>query len=132
MNDAEAGGSVEVARRIEVGDCGIHVTVHRGVPRQAGSGRSLVCVHGGPGIDGSGLRLMFSDLADAADVIVPDQRGHGLSDLSTPERWELDTWADDLAAVIEELHLARPAVLGISFGGWVAIRHASRHPQQAS
>jgi pimeloyl-ACP methyl ester carboxylesterase len=132
MNDAESSGPVEVACRVEVDGCGIHVTVHRGVRQQGGGGRALVCVHGGPGIDGSGLRLMFSDLADVADVIVPDQRGHGLSDLSTPDRWDLDTWADDLAAVIEELHLARPAVLGISFGGWVAIRHASRHPQQAS
>ncbi len=131
MNDNKAGGAVEVAHRIEIDDCGIHVTVHRGVRRPDAGGRALVCLHGGPGIDGSGLRLMFSDLADVADVIVPDQRGHGRSDLSTPDTWDLDTWADDLAAVIDELRLARPIVLGISFGGWVAIRHASRHPQQA-
>ena len=131
MNDIETGGPVEVARRIEIDDCGIDVTVHRGGRRPHGSGRALVCVHGGPGVDGSGLRLMFSGLADVADVIVPDQRGHGLSDLSTPDRWDLDTWADDLAVVIEELGLARPIVFGISFGGWVAIRHASRHPRQA-
>jgi pimeloyl-ACP methyl ester carboxylesterase len=132
MNEIKTGASVEVARRVEIGDCGIHVTVHRRVRRQGGAGRALVCVHGGPGIDGSGLRLMFSDLADVADVVVPDQRGHGLSDLSTPDRWDLDTWADDLAVVIGELRLTRPVVLGISFGGWVAIRHAVRHPRQAS
>jgi pimeloyl-ACP methyl ester carboxylesterase len=130
MNDTRTGGSVEVAHRIEIGDCGIHVTVHRGVRRQDGAGRALVCLHGGPGIDGSGLRLMFSDLADVADVVVPDQRGHGLSDLSTPDMWDLDRWSDDLAAVIDELRLDRPIVLGISFGGWVAIRHTVRHPQQ--
>jgi pimeloyl-ACP methyl ester carboxylesterase len=131
MNDTQAGGSVAVARRIEIGDCGIHVTVHRGTRRQDEDRPALVCLHGGPGIDGAGLRLMFSELADVADVIVPDQRGHGRSDLSTPDRWDLDTWADDLAAVIGELRLARPIVLGLSFGGWVAIRHASRHPRQA-
>jgi len=131
MNDTETGGLVEVAHRVQVDGSGIHVTVHRAVGRQAGSGRALVCLHGGPGIDGSGLRLMFSALADAVDVVVPDQRGHGLSDLSTPDKWDLDTWADDVAAVIEDLDLERPVVFGISFGGWVAIRHAVRHPQQA-
>ena len=75
---------------------------------------------------------MFSDLTDIADVIVPDQRGHGLSDLSTPDMWNLDTWADDLAAVIDELGPVRPVVFGISFGGWVAIRHSFRHPQQTA
>lgn len=90
-----------------------------------------MCLHGGPGIDGSGQRLMFSALTDVADVVVPDQRGHGLSDLSTRAMWNLDTWADDLAAVIDELRLDRPVVFGISFGGWVAIHHASRHPRQA-
>jgi len=130
MNDIKTNGSVEVARRIDVNGCGIHVTVHRGVRRRDESGRALVCLHGGPGIDGSGLRLMFSDLTDVADVIVPDQRGHGRSDLSTPDMWDLDTWADDLAAVIDELRLVRPVVFGISFGGWVVIRHAFRHPRQ--
>jgi pimeloyl-ACP methyl ester carboxylesterase len=132
MNDTTTGGSDEVARRIEIDDCGLHVTVHRGVRRADESRRALVCLHGGPGIDGSGVRLMLRDVADVADVVVPDQRGHGLSDLSTPATWNLDTWADDLAAVIDSLRLARPIVLGISFGGWVAIRHASRHPGQAS
>ena len=132
MNDAKTDRSVEAAHRIEIDGCTIYVTVHRGARRQQGSRRALVCLHGGPGIDGSGQRLNFSDLTDIADVIVPDQRGHGLSDLSTPDTWNLDTWADDLAAVIDELCLVRPVVFGISFGGWVAIRHAFRHPRQAA
>jgi pimeloyl-ACP methyl ester carboxylesterase len=133
MNDPEAGGVTE-ARRVDVGGCGIHVTVHRAARRPErrpdGTAPALVCLHGGPGVDGGGLRLMFAGLADVADVIVPDQRGHGRSDLSTPDRWDLDTWADDVAAVIDALGLTRPLVLGISFGGWVAIHHASRHPHQ--
>jgi len=131
MTDSGTAGPAEVAHRVEVDGCGIHVTVRGSERGPRGSGRALVCLHGGPGVDGSGLRLMFSGLTDVADVIVPDQRGHGHSDLSTPDRWNLDTWADDVAAVIEELRLVRPVVLGISFGGWVAIRHASRHPRQA-
>ncbi|MBS2533207.1 alpha/beta hydrolase [Catenulispora sp. NF23] len=120
----------ETAHTIRVDGTGIYVTVHSAAGRPPGSGRALVCLHGGPGIDGSGQRLMLSALADVADVVVPDQRGHGLSDPSTPDKWELDTWADDVAAIIDELGLDRPVVYGISFGGWVAIRHAARHPRQ--
>ena len=65
------------------------------------------------------------------DVVVMDQRGHGRSDIATSATWELDEWADDVAAVIEALALDRPVVFGISFGGWVALRHAGRYPGQA-
>ncbi|WP_018348513.1 alpha/beta fold hydrolase [Longispora albida] len=124
---AAADSTVEV-RRVVVDGASLHVTVSRG--RHRTPGPALVALHGGPGIDGSGLRLTLAPLADAADVVVPDQRGHGASDLSTPDRWNLDDWADDLAAVIDDLGLRRPVVLGVSFGGWVAIRHAARHPGQ--
>jgi pimeloyl-ACP methyl ester carboxylesterase len=74
--DLGAGGLLETTRRVQVNGCGIHLTVYGAMRRQAGSGRALVCLHGGPGVDGSGLRLMLPALADAADVIIPDQRGH--------------------------------------------------------
>lgn len=123
----------ETVHRIEADGCGIHVTVQRGAVRQDGSERrALICLHGGPGVEGSGQRLIFSELTDVVDVVVPDQRGHGLSDLSTPDLWNLDRWADDVAAVIDELGLVRPVVFGISFGGWVALHHAFRHPRQAA
>lgn len=97
---------------------------HAGVP-------AVVALHGGPGIDGDGLRWLLAPLASAIDVVVVDQRGHGLSDLASAATWELDEWADDAAAVIDMLGLHHPVVFGISFGGWVALRYASRHPQQA-
>jgi proline iminopeptidase len=65
-------------------------------------------------------------------VLVPDLRGHGRSVYGSPADWTLDTWADDLATVIDALDLGTPLIFGISFGGWVAIRHASRHAQQSS
>ena len=43
----------------------------------------LVGLHGGPGVDGTGLRYCLAPLADVAQVIVPDQRGHGRSDAGT-------------------------------------------------
>jgi proline-specific peptidase len=87
----------------------------------------LVGLHGGPGVDGTGLRHNLAPLTNVAQVIVPDQRGHGRSDLGTPESWNLATWADDLSGFSDALGLERPFVLGISFGGFVAQQYASTH-----
>jgi pimeloyl-ACP methyl ester carboxylesterase len=91
---------------------------------------AVVAVHGGPGIDGAGLRLVLAPLAGDAEFVVPDLRGHGRSDIATPASWTLDDWADDLVGVIDALALHRPVVVGVSFGGWVALRYAANHPDQ--
>lgn len=105
-------------------------TVQGRADQRASDAAAVVAVHGGPGIDGGGLRHMLAPLAGHAELVVPDLRGHGLSDLAAPASWTLDDWADDLAGVIESLALHRPVVVGLSFGGWVALRYAARHPDQ--
>lgn len=90
---------------------------------------SVVALHGGPGVDGAGLRYLFRSFGDC-DVIVPDQRGHGRSDRASPGTWTLDDWADDAVELLDALGLERPIVMGISFGGWVALRLAARHPEK--
>jgi len=94
------------------------------------SDAAVVAVHGGPGVDGGGLRHVLAPLAERAALVVPDLRGHGRSDLASSSSWTLDDWADDLAVVIDKLALHRPVVVGVSFGGWVALRYAARHPEQ--
>jgi pimeloyl-ACP methyl ester carboxylesterase len=91
---------------------------------------TVVGVHGGPGLDGGFLRFALTSVSDFAQVVVPDQRGHGRSDLGTPDEWNLDTWADDLAGLIDVLGLHAPVVLGTSFGGFVVQRYLARHPEQ--
>src|SRR6185437_9158624 len=105
-------------------------TVQGRADTPASAGPAVVAVHGGPGIDGAGLRHVLAPLAERAELVVPDLRGHGRSDLAEPSTWTLDDWADDLAEVIDQLALARPVVVGVSFGGWVALRYGSRHPEQ--
>lgn len=85
-------------------------------------------LHGGPGLDGTALRHYLAPLADAAQVFVPDQRGHGRSDHGTPETWTLEAWARDANALCGTLGIERPVVLGVSFGGFVAQRYASDYP----
>lgn len=89
----------------------------------------LICLHGGPGFDHSTLKEGLSPLADVAQLVFVDQRGNGRSDRSTPERWNLDTWIDDIPAFCEALEVERPMLLGQSFGGFVALGVAARYPQ---
>jgi proline iminopeptidase len=90
---------------------------------------TLLLRHGGPGADHTLYKPAFSALTDVAQVIYLDHRGNGRSDLSTPEHWHLDQWADDVHAFCLALGIERPIVYGASFGGMVAMAYATRHPQ---
>lgn len=116
--------------RLLVSDVRLHVSVF-GEEWVEGERRPvIVAVHGGPGVDASSLRALMLSAVDYAQVVVPDQRGHGHSDHSEPRRWNLDTWADDLAGLIHVLGLDNPIVLGTSFGGFVVQHYLARHPDQ--
>jgi proline iminopeptidase len=93
---------------------------------------TLVCLHGGPGFDHSGFKPAFSGLADIAQIIYYDHRGHGRSDERPSSEWTLDIWADDVVRLCDALGIVKPIVLGQSFGGFVAQRYIARHPGHAS
>jgi len=93
---------------------------------------TLVLLHGGPGFDHVAFKPAFSRLADLAQVVYYDHRGHGLSDRRPSSEWTLDTWADDVVRLCDALGIVRPIVLGQSFGGFVAQRYIARHPAHAA
>jgi len=93
---------------------------------------TLICLHGGPGFDHSGFKPAFAALADIAQIVYYDHRGHGRSDARPREEWTLDTWADDVVRLSDALGLVKPIVLGQSFGGFVAQRYLARHPGHAA
>jgi pimeloyl-ACP methyl ester carboxylesterase len=98
-----------------------------------GDGDVVLLVHGFP----HGRRL-WAPAVDALGAlgggaprwrcVAPDLRGFGDSDSRGP--YTMDGHADDLAALCDALGLARPVVVGLSMGGYVALalwrRHASR------
>ncbi len=92
---------------------------------------SLIVMHGGPGFDHSIMRPYFDRFADTHQVIYLDHRGNGRS-TGAAETWNLDQWADDIHAFCQALGIEKPAVLGLSFGGMVAMAYAARHPQAPS
>lgn len=93
--------------------------------RRAGQGPPLVLVHGALG-DSRVWRTLLADLADEFTVIAWDAPGCGDSD-DPPETFRLGDYADCLAGVISALDLARPYVLGHSFGAGLALELYRRH-----
>ncbi|WP_437974048.1 alpha/beta fold hydrolase [Sorangium sp. So ce295] len=89
---------------------------------------TVILLHGGPGGDHTEFVPFGSALAEVAQVVYLDHRGCGRSDRSGPERWNLETWADDVRAFCDALEIERPVVLGSSFGGMVAQAYAARYP----
>ncbi|NMO17348.1 alpha/beta hydrolase [Pyxidicoccus fallax] len=90
---------------------------------------TVVAIHGGPGLDHSMYRPALSALARTAQVVYLDLRGNGRSERSTPDRWNLTTWAEDVRAFCDALGIHKPVVLGASFGGFVAQAYATRFPE---
>jgi len=75
----------------------------------------VVAVHGGPGLDHMTVKSALGPLAEDFQVVYFDLRGHGRSDHSSAEFWNLRTWADDLRRLCGALGLDKPVVLGSSF-----------------
>ncbi len=92
---------------------------------------TLVAVHGGPGSDHINMKAGLSPLADHFQIVYYDQRGHGRSDRSTPEFWNLRTWATDLRQLCDALGIVKPVVMGSSFGGRVVLTYAGLFPGHA-
>lgn len=62
-----------------------------------------------------------SALADEFRLVAFDLRGHGMSDApAAPEHYtEARLWADDIAAIIDQLNLGRPVLVGWSYAGFI-------------
>lgn len=94
---------------------------------------TLLFLHGGPGSDHSSFRPYVDRFADSHQVLLVDHRGNGRSDgWGDPSGWNLDTWADDVVRLCDALDVVRPVVVGLSFGGFVAIRYGARNPEHAA
>jgi proline-specific peptidase len=89
---------------------------------------TVILLHGGPGVDHTPYKEYYAWLTEIAQVVYYDHRGCGRSEHGLRERWHLDQWADDLRTLCDVLGIERPIVFGASFGGFVAINYAIRHP----
>src|SRR5271165_2862478 len=89
-------------------------------------------IHGGPGGDHSGFKPAFSPLAARMQLVYFDHRGQGRSARGDPAKYTLDENVEDMEALRRHLGLGPIVSIGTSYGGMVAMAHASRYPDSVS
>jgi proline iminopeptidase len=95
-----------------------------------GEGPPCLCPHGGPGTDSAGLRRSLGPLAATLGLrmVFYDHRGHGRSEWGPVEQCTQDQLVADLDGVRRALGLGPVHVLGVSWGGFLSLMYAARHP----
>src|SRR5437879_8071585 len=104
----------------------LEVGGHRIAFRRAGSGPALVLLHGFFG-DSRVWRWQLEALSDEFTVVAWDAPGCGGSS-DPPAGFRMADYADSLAGLIRWLGLDGASVVGVSFGGTLALELALRHP----
>jgi proline iminopeptidase len=95
-------------------------------------GERLPCLvmHGGLGGDHSALHPWLDPLGDVMHLVYYDHRGNGRSGRPPWETITFDQLCAD--ALREHLGFEKVAVLGVSFGGFIALEYAKRFPERLS
>lgn len=93
---------------------------------RTGEGPPVVLSHGAAD-DGRCWSRVAARLAPRFEVIMPDARGHGLSDPGEGD-YSPRSRAEDLAALITTLGLDRPVIGGHSMGAETSLQVAARYP----
>ena len=99
--------------------------------RTFGSGKPLLIINGGPGMNSEGFEGMARTLSENRLTIIYDQRGTGKSTLSSLDSTTItmDLMIADIEALRKQLNIDKWSVLGHSFGGIVVSYYATRYPE---
>ena len=94
--------------------------------KDAGAGKPVVLIHGWP-LTGDMFEYQTLVLLEAGyRVITYDRRGFGQS-THPATGYDYDTFADDLAAVLDKLDVREANLVGFSMGGGEIARYLTRH-----
>ena len=105
---------------LSVRDCKIRL-------RQAGSGESLIYLHGANGVPQ--VPGFLNQFTDSYDVLVPEHPGFGASDEPS---WlnSMDDLAYFYLDLLDQLELKSAHLIGSSLGGWLSLELAIRQPER--
>ena len=106
-------------QQIETNGTTLHVRV-------GGSGPAVVLIHG-YGDTGDMWAPLAAELMRDHTVIAPDLRGMGLSEVAT-DGFTKKNQANDIAGVMNVLHVARADIVGHDIGNMVAYAFAAAYP----
>jgi pimeloyl-ACP methyl ester carboxylesterase len=95
--------------------------------RRVGEGADVVLIHGLAANHAFWNLPVLLPLIREHAVTVYDLRGHGGSSMP-PAGYTVAHMAEDLAALLDHLGIARAHLVGHSYGGVVALRYAASHP----
>ena len=96
-------------------------------------GPPVLLVHGWSGNHMCWRHQVDSTLVEEFRIVAMDLRGHGMSDrpLGADRYHDARLWADDVAAVIGQLDLDRPTLVGWSYGGSIICDYLRAYGERA-
>jgi len=93
-----------------------------------GNGFPLVLIHGGGSTIGTNWGRILPELAKTHKVIAVEMQAHGhTADIDRPLSFTQD--ADDIAALLKQLHISKADIFGFSNGASTTLEMAIRHPE---
>ncbi|MCO4768517.1 MAG: alpha/beta hydrolase [Deltaproteobacteria bacterium] len=110
----------------------LYVPAGRIFMRRSGNprGPKLLLLHGWA-VHGGMYEGMRAELEKHFELLVPDLRGHGYSSTpARPTRWEIEHFAEDLVAALDQLEIETVHLGGYSMGGFVALALAQAIPER--
>jgi non-heme chloroperoxidase len=113
---------MRVYRVVGGGGIGLHV-------EEAGNpaGRPILFIHGFSQCRLAWRHQFASDLAADFRLVALDIRGHGLSDAPPDAYGDSRLWADDIAAMIDQLGLDGAVIVGWSYAGLIVCDYLRFH-----
>lgn len=98
---------------------------------ERGTGPPLVFIHGG-WLSEKMWRNQIERFEGDYRVITYDIRGHGQTGGSPKSTYSIDLFAEDLRRLLTNLSVERPVLCGLSLGGMIAQKYASRYANDVS
>ena len=97
-----------------------------------GSGKPILIINGGPGMNSEGFGYLAKELANRNyQCILYDQRGTGKSTLKEVNATTvtMDAMVKDIENLRQHLKIEKWTILGHSFGGILATYYSTKHPE---
>ena len=91
-----------------------------------GNGVPLLFIHGFP-FDRTMWRSQIAGLQLTCRVIAPDLRGFGHSTDTDGEAVSMETYAEDLRALLDSLNVKQAVLAGLSMGGYIALAFLAQY-----